>query len=70
LLRDRKENDGFPKNEGVEAAGNGIRYPDRFLGHSDTTDRKETVGDGPVTVTNNGDADAAVAVDDSDSIPK
>jgi predicted Rdx family selenoprotein len=58
LLRDRKERRLKMKELG-DWHGSIL---DRFLGH--VTRRKETGCDGPATVTNNGDADAAVAVDD------
>ena len=67
LLWDRKESDGFPKMKELKQLVRDQISPARFLGHSDTTDRKETVGDGAATVTKNGDADAAVTVDDSDT---
>jgi selenoprotein W-related protein len=67
LLWDRKENDGFPKMKELKQLVRDQISPARFLGHSDTTDRKETLGDGAATVTNTDDTDAAVTVDDSDT---
>jgi selenoprotein W-related protein len=68
LLWDRKENDGFPKMKELKQLVRDQISPARFLGHSDTTDRKETVGDEAATVTNNSDADApATTVDDTDA---
>jgi selenoprotein W-related protein len=66
-LWDRKENDGFPKMKELKQLVRDQVSPARFLGHSDTTDRKEVVGDGPTT-NNADDADAAVAVDDTDVV--
>jgi selenoprotein W-related protein len=67
LLWDRKENDGFPKMKELKQLVRDHISPARFLGHSDTTDRQEAVGDGPTT--NTGDADSKTAVataDDTD----
>lgn len=65
LVWDRKENNGFPKMKELKQLVRDQISPARFLGHSDTTDRKEAVGDGSAT-NSDADTDAAVAVDDTD----
>jgi selenoprotein W-related protein len=65
LLWDRKENDGFPKMKELKQLVRDQVSPARFLGHSDTTDRKEAVGDGPTT-NDAGDADDADTIKDTD----
>jgi selenoprotein W-related protein len=65
LLWDRKENDGFPKMKELKQLVRDQISPARFLGHSDTIDRKEADGDGPATNTVDADTNAAVTtVDD------
>jgi selenoprotein W-related protein len=62
LLWDRKENDGFPKMKELKQLVRDHISPARFLGHSDTADRKEADEDGLATVTNTGDADTSATV--------
>jgi selenoprotein W-related protein len=64
LLWDRKENDGFPKMKELKQLVRDQISTDRFLGHSDTTDRKEAVADGPAKNTTYTDA-TADTVDDT-----